>query len=147
MRRSHRHSQPLTLLMLDIDHFTRINDSYGHPAGDEVLRRVAATTASLLRDEDLVGRLGGEEFAVALVQTSLAAAVLVAERLRQTISQLVFDFEGSQFGVTVSVGVAEFGADADSLSRLISVADQRLYAAKRAGRNCVVSMQADATGA
>jgi diguanylate cyclase (GGDEF)-like protein len=147
MRRSHRYGQPLTLLMLDIDHFKRINDTCGHPAGDEVLRRIAATTASLLRDEDLVGRLGGEEFAIALVQTSLAAAVLVAERLRQTISQLVFDFEGSQFGVTVSVGVAEFGADADSLSRLISVADQRLYAAKRAGRNCVVSTQADATGA
>lgn len=147
MRRSHRYGQPLTLLMLDVDHFKHINDTYGHPAGDEVLRRIAATTVSLLRDEDLSGRLGGEEFAVALVQVPLAAAVLVAERLRQTISKLVIDFEGRQISATVSIGIAEFGVDADSLTRLINVADQRLYAAKRAGRNCVVSMQADATGA
>lgn len=147
MRRSHRYGQPLTLLMLDIDHFKRINDTYGHPAGDEVLRRIAATTVSLLRDEDLSGRLGGEEFAIALVQVPLAAAVLVAERLRKTISELVIDFEGRQISVTISIGVAEFGVDADSLTRLINVADQRLYAAKRAGRNCVVSIRADATGA
>lgn len=144
MRRSHRYRQPLTLLMLDVDHFKRINDAYGHPSGDEVLRQIAATTRRLLRDEDLTGRLGGEEFAIALVQAPLAAAVLVAERLRKTISELVIDFEGRKISVTVSIGVAEFGADADNLSRLVTVADERLYAAKHAGRNCVVATQIDA---
>jgi diguanylate cyclase (GGDEF)-like protein len=147
MRRAHRYGHPLTLLMLDVDHFKRINDTYGHPAGDEVLRRIAATTRRLLRDEDLTGRLGGEEFAIALVQAPLIAAAVVAERLRKIISELVIDFEGRQISVTVSIGVAEFGADAGNLTRLVTVADERLYAAKHSGRNCVVSMHADATGA
>jgi diguanylate cyclase (GGDEF)-like protein len=146
MRRSHRYGQPLTLLMLDVDHFKRINDTYGHPAGDEVLRRIAASARHLLRDEDLTGRLGGEEFAIALVQAPLIAAAVVAERLRKTISELVIDFEGRQISVTVSIGVAGFGADADNLTRLLAVADERLYAAKRSGRNRVVSTQADAPG-
>lgn len=147
MRRAHRYGHPLTLLMLDVDHFKRINDTYGHPAGDEVLRRIAATTRRLLRDEDLTGRLGGEEFAIALVQAPLIAAAVVAERLRKIISELVIDFEGRQISVTVSIGVAEFGADADNLTRLVTLADERLYAAKHSGRNCVVSTHADATGA
>jgi diguanylate cyclase (GGDEF)-like protein len=148
MRRSHRYGQPLTLLMLDVDQFKRINDTYGHPAGDEVLRQIAATTRGLLRDEDLTGRLGGEEFAIALVQAPLATAILMAERLRKTISELIIDFEGRKISVTVSIGVAEFGADADNLTRLVTVADERLYAAKHSGRNCVVStMQADPTAA
>jgi diguanylate cyclase (GGDEF)-like protein len=142
IRRSHRYSQPLTLLMLDVDHFKRVNDSYGHPAGDEVLRQIAVTIKRLLRDEDLTGRLGGEEFAIALVQAPLAAAIHVAERLRKTIGELVIDFEGRQISVTVSIGVAEFGTDADNLTRLVTVTDERLYAAKHSGRNCVVSTQA-----
>jgi diguanylate cyclase (GGDEF)-like protein len=146
MRRSHRYGQPLTLLMLDIDHFKRVNDTYGHPAGDEVLRRIAASTRHLLRDEDLTGRLGGEEFAIVLVQAPLIAATAVAERLRKTIGELVIDFEGRQISVTVSIGVAEFGADADNLTRLVAVADERLYAAKHSGRDRVVSTQADAPG-
>lgn len=146
IRRAHRYGQPLTLLMLDVDHFKHINDSCGHPAGDEVLRRIAATCRRLLRDEDLTGRLGGEEFAITLVQAPIEAAALVAERLRRTIGELRIEFEGRQIAVTVSVGVAEFGMDADNLSRLVSVADERLYAAKHGGRNRVVSAQIDAAG-
>jgi diguanylate cyclase (GGDEF)-like protein len=132
--------------MLDVDHFKRINDGHGHPAGDEVLRRIAAACRGLLRDEDLTGRLGGEEFAVTLVQATLPAAVAVAERLRKTIGDLLIGHEGKDLAATVSIGVAEFGVDADNLSCLISVADERLYAAKRGGRNCVVSAQANPAG-
>jgi diguanylate cyclase (GGDEF)-like protein len=146
IRRAHRYGQPLTLLMLDVDHFKHINDTCGHPAGDEVLRRIAATCRRLLRDEDLTGRLGGEEFAITLVQAPIEAAALVAERLRRTIGELLIEFGGRQIAVTVSVGVAEFGMDADNLSRLVSVADERLYAAKNGGRNRVVSAQIDVAG-
>ncbi len=137
IRRAHRYGQSLSLLMLDVDHFKRINDGHGHPAGDEVLRRIAAACRSLLRDEDLTGRLGGEEFAFTLVQAPLAAAVAVAERLRKTIGDLVIGHEGKTLAATVSIGVAEFGGDVVSLNGLISQADERLYTAKHAGRNRV----------
>ena len=143
IRRAHRYGQSLTLLMIDVDHFKRINDTYGHPAGDEVLRRIAATCKTLLRDEDLTGRLGGEEFAITLVQAPLHAAVAVAERLRKTIGNLVIEHEGKTLTATVSVGVAEFGGSVGTLNGLISQADERLYAAKHAGRNQVCPMQAE----
>ena len=135
IRRAHRYGQPLSLLMLDIDHFKRINDGHGHPAGDEVLRRVAAACRGLLRDEDLTGRLGGEEFAVTLVQAPLSAALLVAERLRQAIGRLEIEHAGRRIAVTASIGVAEHGAGAEGLEQLISRADERLYQAKEGGRN------------
>ena len=127
--------------MLDVDHFKHINDSHGHPAGDEVLRRIAAACRGMLRDEDLTGRLGGEEFAVALVQAPLQAAVAVAERLRKTIGALDMAHEGKVLKATVSIGVAEFGGVADTLSKLVSQADVQLYAAKHAGRNRISSAQ------
>jgi diguanylate cyclase (GGDEF)-like protein len=137
IRRAHRYGQSLSLLMLDIDHFKRINDRYGHPAGDEVLRRVAAAFRAQLRDEDLTGRLGGEEFAVTLVQAPLRAAQVVAERLRQAIDRLDIEHEGRRIAVTVSIGVAEYGAGTGGLAQLVSRADEQLYKAKEGGRNRV----------
>lgn len=141
IRRAHRYGQSLSLLMLDVDHFKHINDAHGHPASDEVLRRIAAACRDMLRDEDLTGRLGGEEFAITLVQAPLRSAVVVAERLRKAISELLIEHEGNQITVTVSIGVAEFGRDADTLSKLVSHADEHLYAAKHAGRNRVSAAQ------
>ncbi len=146
IRRAHRYGQSLTLLMLDIDHFKRVNDSYGHPAGDEVLRRVSATCRDLLRDEDLAGRLGGEEFAVTLVQAPRRAALVVAERLRMAIGDLAIEHEGRRIAVTVSIGVAEYGAGTEGVGRLVSQADMQLYKAKAAGRNCVCSDNAAPVG-
>lgn len=138
IRRAYRYGQSLSLLMLDIDHFKHINDTHGHPAGDEVLRRVAATCRKTLRDEDLTGRLGGEEFAVTLVSAPLRSARVVAERLRQAVSELVIELDGKSITATVSIGVAECNG-ADSLSSLASAADKCLYAAKQAGRNRICS--------
>ena len=147
LRRAYRYGQSLSLLMLDIDHFKRINDTYGHPAGDEVLRRVAAACRQALRDEDLTGRLGGEEFAVTLVQAPLRSARTVAERLRKAIGELAIELDGKTLGVTVSIGVAECGSGIVSIEKLISVADEGLYSAKHLGRNRVAHTQAGPAGA
>ena len=141
IRRAHRYGQSLSLLMLDVDHFKNINDTHGHPAGDEVLRRIAAACRDMLRDEDLTGRLGGEEFAVTLVQAPLGAAIAVAERLRKTIGDLVIEHDGKTLKATVSIGVVEYGIRASTLSSLVSQADELLYAAKHAGRNRVCATQ------
>jgi diguanylate cyclase (GGDEF)-like protein/PAS domain S-box-containing protein len=135
IRRAHRYGQPLALIMLDVDHFKRINDGHGHPAGDEVLRRIAATCRGMLRDGDLMGRLGGEEFAITLVQPPLQVATAVAERLRKAVSELDIEFGGERLAVTISLGIAEVGEGIVSLDHLISKADACLYTAKREGRN------------
>jgi diguanylate cyclase (GGDEF)-like protein len=137
IRRAHRYGQPLALIMLDVDHFKRINDGHGHPAGDEVLRRVAGACRDMLRDGDLMGRFGGEEFAITLVQPPLQVAAAVAERLRKAVAGLAIEHEGRRIGVTISLGIAEIGADITGLDHLISKADACLYAAKRDGRNRV----------
>jgi PAS domain S-box/diguanylate cyclase (GGDEF) domain len=141
IRRAHRYGQPLALIMLDVDHFKRINDSHGHPAGDEVLRRIAATCRGMLRDGDLMGRLGGEEFAITLVQPPLQVASAVAERLRKAVSELGIEFGGERLAVTISLGIAEVGEGITSLDHLISRADACLYTAKRESRNraCVAA--------
>lgn len=135
IRRAHRYGQPLALIMLDVDHFKRINDGHGHPAGDEVLRRIAATCRGMLRDGDLMGRLGGEEFAITLVQPPLQVATAVAERLRKAVSELDIEFGGERLAVTISLGIAEVGDGIVSLDHLVSKADACLYTAKREGRN------------
>jgi diguanylate cyclase (GGDEF)-like protein len=137
IRRAHRYGQPLALIMLDVDHFKHINDGHGHPAGDEVLRRIAATCRGMLRDGDLMGRLGGEEFAITLVQPPLQVASAVAERLRKAVSELVIEFGGERLAVTISLGIAEIGEGITSLDHLVSKADACLYTAKREGRNRV----------
>ncbi|MFS2091459.1 GGDEF domain-containing protein [Pseudomonas sp. Pseusp11] len=131
---SRRHSQPLSLLMLDIDHFKQINDTYGHSAGDEVLKAVAASIKSQLRNVDMVFRFGGEEFMILLSNTSREAAAMVGERLRFAAQAQDYVAEGKTIELTVSLGCSTLlpGESADSLLRR---ADSALYVAKREGRN------------
>lgn len=137
IRRARRYGNPLALIIFDVDHFKRINDAYGHPFGDEVLRRIASISRCMLREQDLMGRLGGEEFAITIVHPPLRTVAAIAERLRNAIDELVVEHEDRRVNVTVSLGVAEMTADIDDLERLISTADERLYIAKREGRNRV----------
>ncbi|HEV8680560.1 MAG TPA: PleD family two-component system response regulator [Stellaceae bacterium] len=127
------------LMLFDIDHFKRVNDQYGHPAGDEVLRELASRAMRQVRSVDLVGRLGGEEFVVVMPETSLAGAAAVAERLRSAVAgePFVLRESGERLPVTVSVGIAVTGDEKESMEVLLKRADDALYAAKNAGRNRV----------
>jgi diguanylate cyclase (GGDEF)-like protein len=131
---SRRHSQPLSLLMLDIDHFKQINDTYGHSAGDEVLKAVAASIKNQLRNVDMVFRFGGEEFLILLSNTSREAAGMIGERLRFAAQAQDYVAEGKMVELTVSIGCSTLlpGESAESLLRR---ADSALYVAKRGGRN------------
>ena len=144
--RSQRDHSALTCLMIDVDYFKKINDRYGHLAGDEILRQVARRIETEVRDSDVSARYGGEEFVVLLPRTGIAAGRLLAERMRNAVLAKPFELSGvaEPVAVTVSIGVAEHGAmpgtDDFSMSaeRLIALADDALYEAKAAGRNTVV---------
>jgi len=141
IERCRRHSTNAVLLMLDIDHFKRVNDRYGHAAGDRVLSEFGKALKEFLRSYDLSGRMGGEEFAVLLPKTSLAQARLTAERLRQMTEALRVEYQGEVITVTVSIGVATLEQHGTTLDDLYFVADKYLYLAKEAGRNCVIAGQ------
>jgi diguanylate cyclase (GGDEF)-like protein len=130
-----------SLIMLDLDHFKRINDNYGHSVGDKVLQAVASIGKNQLRDSDLIGRLGGEEFAVLLPRTELAEALLVAERMRAAIAGLQIKAEKAVLGITASMGVTTIRPD-DTMVSLIKRADDALAEAKQAGRNRIMQAQA-----
>ena len=134
--RAVRHNRELSLLMVDIDHFKDVNDTYGHLAGDSVLRDLAGILQKRLRPDDELGRYGGEEFAAVLPETSLAGAVKIAEDLRSLVEEHRFIVEGEQIRVTVSIGAATLktGMEAKSFFR---AADEMLYKAKNSGRNRV----------
>jgi diguanylate cyclase (GGDEF)-like protein len=139
--RTKRKGTHLSLIMLDIDHFKRVNDLYGHQSGDQVLVAVAKLAASDLRSYDVTARYGGEEFVIALPETSHADALMIAERVRQHIELCSFTGPISQLKVTVSMGVATYPTDAIStIDDLFRDADAALYRAKKAGRNRIVSM-------
>lgn len=129
--------QQAAVLMLDIDFFKQVNDSHGHPAGDLVLKQVAAVIASRIREVDACGRLGGEEFAVLLTGASPAVACEFAERLRASIASAAAEHAGSSIGVTVSIGVAALCAEDDNADAALLRADRALYCAKEAGRDRV----------
>ena|ERR1700733_8384608 len=129
-----RSKRPLAILMLDLDHFKSINDRYGHPMGDEVLRRIGAQLAASVRTEDIVCRYGGEEFAIVAPNIS-AGATQLAERLRSAIEQMSFSFGGHEVKVTVSIGAASCDETPDPT--LLHQADAALYRAKQNGRNRV----------
>lgn len=134
-----RQQRPLCAFMLDLDHFKQINDTYGHQVGDEVLRQVGAVIRSSFRDSDVHGRLGGEEFAVLLADTSLEGALSIAEQLGQAIARLQFLLENdSPRGMTVSLGIAITGSADRDLHHLLNKADKAMYRAKALGRNQVV---------
>ncbi len=143
--RALRFGRPLAALMLDIDHFKRVNDSYGHPVGDQVLRALADCVRRSTRGIDVAGRYGGEEFTLLLPETDLPVAIQIAERLRQSISDLSIpicqgkgDATPGHIRIKVSIGVAFMLPDIPNLSVLIERADQALYRAKESGRNRVV---------
>lgn len=127
--------KPTSLLLMDVDHFKRVNDLYGHQAGDEVLRGIARELQRALREVDFIARHGGEEFAAILPDSSIVEARQVAERVRDALEHACFQFEGRALRATVSLGVAELLPDED-VSGLIKRADRALYASKEAGRNC-----------
>ena len=135
-----RHGAPLSLLILDIDHFKRINDSFGHLAGDAVLRAVAGVLTRGIRTEDLLARYGGEEFVVLARGIGVAEAAAMGERLRSLVASSVVTFEGREIRVTSSGGVASLDCCGDRRDRatLLGLADSRLYQAKQAGRNRIV---------
>ncbi|MGE5503110.1 MAG: diguanylate cyclase [Actinomycetota bacterium] len=138
VERAVRYGRPLSALMLDIDHFKRINDTWGHPIGDEAIKALARTCAAVLRVEDALGRLGGEEFACLLPETDAAGAAMLAERLRRAIEAIVVDAGGTEVRFTSSVGAAELAGPDWTAEALLSRADAALYRAKQSGRNRVV---------
>ncbi len=136
--RTRRYDHPLAAMMLDVDHFKRVNDTYGHAIGDVVLRTVAQICRSSLRDTDFLGRYGGEEFAILLPDTELSAAHITAERLRHSIAATYIATEKGALSVTVSIGIASVTEATPSVASLLDRADRGLYIAKETGRNRVV---------
>jgi diguanylate cyclase (GGDEF)-like protein len=132
-----RFGRPMALLMIDLDHFKRLNDAHGHPTGDDVLAGVAGRLTGCLRAIDLIGRHGGEEFVVLLPETTLEAAGLVAERLRASIASPPFETRSGPLPMTVSIGASALDNGDGSINQMIDDADQALYAAKQAGRDQV----------
>ncbi|MFO0696904.1 MAG: GGDEF domain-containing protein [Polyangiales bacterium] len=128
--------RPLSLLMLDVDHFKKVNDTYGHPAGDEVLRRVAAVLRAATRANDACGRMGGEEFLLVLDGCDEQHAFEVGERVRKSVEALEFESDGRRFRITVSAGVAQIGHGRFSIAdEALRAADRALYESKAEGRN------------
>ncbi|MGD8784909.1 MAG: GGDEF domain-containing protein [Thioalkalispiraceae bacterium] len=135
---SHRHDTPLSLLIIDIDHFKRVNDSLGHTAGDTVLKSMAKCIQETMRTSDMLFRYGGEEFALLLSGTDIEGARQVGERIRNAVQTYPFVFDGKDLDLSVSIGVASLGRS-ESAHRLFDRADAALYQAKKAGRNQVHS--------
>ena len=144
LRRAQRHGRPLAAIMLDIDHFKRFNDSFGHEAGDLVLRELAGVLRRFARESDVACRYGGEEFLVLLPECPFDAALPRAERLREEIAKLELRYDDQPLGlVSVSLGVAAFPDHAKESEELLRRADEALYLAKQTGRNRVVAYSAD----
>lgn len=136
-KRSRRTEQPLTVLVMDIDHFKQINDQFGHAGGDYALRQFSGIARQMLRETDLIGRLGGEEFGALLPETDGAGALEVAERIRAAVAAANLDIDGRAFTLTVSIGVALYKPAHYDIETTLLQADRALYQAKHAGRNCV----------
>ncbi len=139
LARARRYDRPLSLLILDIDHFKQINDRYGHLAGDHVLKELGHLVAGRIRSEETFARYGGEEFVLILPETPRQGALELAEQIRQKVEKQVFEFESERIPVQVSIGVAALeGRQLDSQA-FMKIADENLYRAKRSGRNRVVA--------
>ena len=139
-----RYRHPLSLILLDVDHFKRVNDTYGHEAGDVVLRQVGQILVSSVRETDFAARIGGEEFAVLLPETDLEHAVDTAERIRHAVEQATFDYQGQSLAVRTSAGVASSPRVLADPAGLLTSADGALYASKQDGRNRVTAAPSSA---
>lgn len=145
--RSRRHGMPMSVLAVDIDHFKRINDEYGHPVGDEVLREFARQCQGALRKEDLCARTGGEEFCILLPDSDVEMALATAERIRQLFTGHQLSQEQPRLRITASFGIAGLHPGDANFGALFSRADRALYVAKDAGRDRVFVMEPDAVEA
>jgi diguanylate cyclase (GGDEF)-like protein len=131
-----RYNKDMSVLLLDIDHFKKVNDSFGHHAGDEVLVKVALLLSRMVRGVDTVARFGGEEFAVLMPETNKLGAAVLAERIRSAMEKDYIVVDGREIPVTVSIGIATLAAETvESIDQMLSIADRRLYMAKNSGRN------------
>jgi diguanylate cyclase (GGDEF)-like protein len=136
--RSLRYRRALSLVLFDIDHFKKINDTYGHVAGDSVLRQLAMVVKPRLRQQDCLARVGGEEFAILLPEVENAGARIAADKVRAIVESARFLVDDKEFGCTVSIGLITFDALVTSPQMLYELADKNMYAAKTGGRNRVV---------
>jgi diguanylate cyclase (GGDEF)-like protein len=145
MARAHRNNAPLSFAMIDIDHFKNVNDSHGHPVGDRVIKGLARLLKQRLRKTDIVGRYGGEEFALILPQSQSSAVVKKLDEIRRGFSKLLHRSADPtiEFSATFSIGLAQLNKDIRTVDQLVQAADQALYLAKEEGRNCIVIYQAD----
>jgi diguanylate cyclase (GGDEF)-like protein len=141
MAQAERYNTPLTVAMADIDHFKKVNDAYGHDAGDEVLASVAGVLSETVRMPDKVGRYGGEEFLVVLPHTTLAQGRTIAERICKAVGTRTFRYQAAELPLTLSLGATQFRKGED-LEQLLSRVDKALYDAKRSGRNRVAVRKA-----
>jgi len=137
--RCKRYGRPLSVLMMDIDHFKVINDSYGHAAGDKALQHLTKLCSSSLRTMDLICRWGGEEFVIMLPETGIKGAVIIAERLRSAIEETDFISNNNKIDFTISIGVSSFKQGDDDIDTILTRADSALYMAKEGGRNKVIA--------
>ena len=133
-----RHGQDLSILMLDLDHFKRVNDEFGHGMGDRVLKEAVLSMTDCIRQTDMCFRYGGEEFLIMLSSAEEAGALRIAERIRMSINELRFTGDKGTLQVSASIGCSSLKGD-DSMESLITRADEALYVAKKHGRNCVIS--------
>lgn len=144
LAQTQRQNEHFSIVMLDIDHFKRINDTYGHQAGDFVLVELSKVLGRAIREGDVLARIGGEEFVVASPYTNRLAAIVLSERLRKSVESTEFVFEGNRIPVTISLGIATKNTAADDVDKLMATADGRLYIAKQKGRNRICA--SDKTG-
>lgn len=135
-----RYQVPMSVAIIDLDLFKKVNDTYGHAAGDHILREFCRRAKTKLRDIDLLGRLGGEEFAILFPHTSASDSFSAMERVREAVAATPIEFDDEQIEVTISAGITELTADDDKLDHWLARADKALYEAKEKGRNqCVTA--------
>jgi len=136
-KRSRRNGAPLSIVLADIDNFKNINDTFGHQIGDEVIRKTCVIFRDQLREYDILGRLGGEEFGITMIECDLKKAASIADRLRKVLALCELPHDGRALRFTVSLGVAQYHQSDPNVGEVLRRADRALYAAKNSGRNCV----------